>query len=60
MNEITRMCDCELGHNGLGMAIRECDCWERSIEAGVCPVCGGDCASANPAVIECPMQDYKP
>lgn len=20
------LCDCELGHNGLGMAIRECDC----------------------------------
>jgi hypothetical protein len=22
-------CDCELGHNGLGMAIRKCDCPER-------------------------------
>ena len=28
-NDTTRMCDCELGHNGLGMAIRECDCDER-------------------------------
>lgn len=29
-NEVKReLCDCELGHNGLGMAIRECDCEER-------------------------------
>lgn len=20
------MCDCELGHNGMGMVLRECDC----------------------------------
>lgn len=25
-------------------------------EAGVCPVCGGDCAGANPPVIDCPMR----
>jgi hypothetical protein len=23
-----KICDCELGHNGLGAAIRECDCQE--------------------------------
>ncbi len=32
------------------------DHWIRSIEAGVCPICGGDCAGANPPVIDCPMQ----
>ena len=32
------------------------DHWIRSIEAGVCPVCGGDCSGANPPVIDCPMQ----
>ena len=24
------ICDCELGHNGIGMAVRECDCNERA------------------------------
>lgn len=30
-DKTTRICDCELGHNGLGMATRECDCAERKI-----------------------------
>jgi hypothetical protein len=30
--------------------------WEEMIEAGVCPLCGGDCGSANPPVYECPMK----
>jgi hypothetical protein len=34
----------------------EVDHWIRSIEAGVCPVCGGDCSGANPPVIDCPMK----
>ncbi len=32
-NQTTRMCDCELSHNGLGMMIRECDCDERKAAA---------------------------
>ena len=25
-------------------------------EEGACPVCGGDCAGANPPVYDCPMK----
>lgn len=32
------------------------DNWKAQIEDGVCPLCGGDCASANPPVYDCPMQ----
>ena len=30
--------------------------WRDSIDAGICPLCGGDCSAANPPVIFCPMQ----
>jgi hypothetical protein len=32
------------------------DNWKAQIEDGVCPLCGGDCGSANPPVYDCPMQ----
>jgi hypothetical protein len=30
--------------------------WQDQIDAGVCPLCGGDCGSANPPVYDCPMK----
>jgi hypothetical protein len=30
--------------------------WQEMIDDGVCPLCGGDCGSANPPVYDCPMQ----
>jgi hypothetical protein len=32
------------------------DDWQEQIDAGVCPLCSGDCGSANPPVYDCPMQ----
>jgi hypothetical protein len=32
------------------------DTWNEMIKDGVCPLCSGDCGSANPPVYDCPMQ----
>jgi hypothetical protein len=32
-------------------------CEGRADGPEVCPVCGGDCAGANPPVVSCPMRD---
>jgi hypothetical protein len=29
-------------------------------EREVCPICGGDCAGANPPMVFCPMRDGMP
>lgn len=48
----TTLCDCERGHNGFGMAGRECDCQEDGVQQTTSPeysmrLCG-DCSFGPP------------
>jgi hypothetical protein len=48
------MCDCERGHNGLGMVVRECDCGpDEPPFDDPCPECGTQMV-AKWSGVECP------
>jgi hypothetical protein len=34
--------------------------WDEMLADGVCPACSGDCGSANPPVLSCPMRERTP